>query len=139
MLEITVRGTYSEMGAEIGKLLRKNNYKPPPIAKDRFELAKRCEKALEEHAPTLLEELNAMVEAGGYADTHLKVFELALNPYPEFGCSIFAVSDEHTSTGKVIFARNYDWERSFHDLFTLFRTYPKGALASISCTDLLVG
>ncbi|MHA1905634.1 MAG: C45 family autoproteolytic acyltransferase/hydrolase, partial [Candidatus Thorarchaeota archaeon] len=71
--------------------------------------------------------------------TTLKTFELALNPYPEFGCSIFTISGEHTATGKVIFARNYDWESSFNDLFTLFRTYPKGALASLSCTDLFVG
>ncbi|MHA1963456.1 MAG: C45 family autoproteolytic acyltransferase/hydrolase [Candidatus Thorarchaeota archaeon] len=139
MLEITLRGTYSEMGAELGKLLSKNNYKPPTIAEDRFELAKGCEQTLEEHAPDLLEELNAMVEAGGYEKSHLKNFELSLNPYPEFGCSIFAISGEHTTTGKVIFARNYDWETSYHDLFTLFRTYPKGALASLSCTDLLIG
>ncbi|MHA2143155.1 MAG: C45 family autoproteolytic acyltransferase/hydrolase [Candidatus Thorarchaeota archaeon] len=138
-LEITLRGTYAEMGAELGKLLRKNNYKPPPIAEERAELAEGCEEALEEHAPTLLEELNAMVEAGGYEKTSLKNFELSLNAYPEFGCSIFAISGKHTTTGKVIFARNYDWETSFNELFTLFRTYPKGALASLSCTDLLIG
>lgn len=139
MKEITLRGTHSEMGTELGKMLKKSNYKPPPVAEDRFEMAKGCERALDEHAPSLLEEMNAMVEAGGYDDTHLKVFELALAPYPEWGCSIFAVSGEHTSTGKTIFARNYDWEWWSHDLLTLFRTYPKGALASMSLTDLLVG
>ena len=139
MREITLRGTYSEMGAELGKLLREQNHKPPSISEDRFEFAKDCEQALEEHAPTLLEELNAMVHAGGYEHTDLKLFEMILKPIPEFGCSIFAISGEHTSTGEVIFARNYDWESSFHDLFTLFRTYPKNGLASISCTDLLIG
>jgi predicted choloylglycine hydrolase len=102
-------------------------------------MAKGCEQALEEHAPSLLEEIDAMVEAGGYEDTSLKTFEMALNPYPEFGCSIFAISGVYTTTGNVIFARNYDWATSFHDFFTLFRTYPKGALASLSCTDLLIG
>lgn len=139
MQEITLRGTYSEMGTELGKLLRENNYRLPPMAKGRAEMAKGCEQALEEHAPTLLEELNAMVEAGGYGDTSLKTFELSLNSYPDFGCSILAISGEHTTTGKVIFARNYDWDSSFNELFTLFRTYPKGALASLSCSDLLVG
>ncbi|MHA1950422.1 MAG: C45 family autoproteolytic acyltransferase/hydrolase [Candidatus Thorarchaeota archaeon] len=139
MEQITIRGTYSEMGAELGKMLRANNYQPPPVADDRIEMAKGCEQALEEHAPTLLEELNAMIEASRYEKTTLKTFELGLNPYPEFGCSIFAISGEHTKTGNVIFARNYDWATSFNELFTLFRTYPKGALASLSCTDLLIG
>jgi predicted choloylglycine hydrolase len=120
-------------------MLRANNYEPPPVAEGRVEMAKGCEQALEEHTPILLEEIKAMVEAGGYEDTSLKTFEMALNPYPEFGCSIFAISGEHTTTGNMIFARNYDWATSFNDLFTLFRTYPKGALASLSCTDLLVG
>lgn len=139
MRQITLRGTYSEMGAELGTLLRKSDYRPPPVAKDRFELARGCEQAVEEHAPDLLEELNAVVEAGKYGKTSLKAFELSLAPFPEFACSIFAVSSEHTSTGKLIFARNYDWDRSAQDIFTLFRTYPKGALASMSFSDLLVG
>jgi predicted choloylglycine hydrolase len=139
MHEITLRGTYSEMGEELGKLLRKNNYKPPPVAEERLELARGCESALEEYAPNLLEEIDAVVGAGKYEETSLKAFELSLGPYPEWGCSIFAVSGNHTTTGSVIFARNYDWESESQDLFTLFRTYPKGALASLSCTDLLVG
>ena len=139
MQKITLRGSYSEMGAEFGKLLKENNYTPPPIADGRTEMAKGCEQALEEHAPTLLEELKAMVEAGGYEATTMKTFEMTLNPYPEFGCSILAISGEHTTAGKLIFARNYDWESSFNEVFTLFRTYPKGALASLSCTDLWVG
>ncbi|MHA2353369.1 MAG: C45 family autoproteolytic acyltransferase/hydrolase [Candidatus Thorarchaeota archaeon] len=139
MQEITLRGTYSEMGTELGKLLKQSNYTPPPIADGRAEIAKGSEQALEEHAPTLLEEMNAMVEASGNEGTTMKTFEMTLNPYPEFGCSIFAISGEYTTTGNVIFARNYDWATSFNEQFTLFRTYPKGALASLSCTDLLVG
>lgn len=139
MHEITIRGTYSEMGAELGKLMKQHKYEPPPISEDRFELARGCEHALEEHAPSLLEELSAIEEAGGYEDTHLKVFEMTLNPFPQFGCSILAISREHTLTGKVIFGRSMDWETRFHDYFTLFRTYPKGALASLSCTDVAVG
>ncbi|TFF91038.1 linear amide C-N hydrolase [Candidatus Thorarchaeota archaeon] len=139
MNEITLRGTYSEMGEELGKLLHKSNYKPPPVPEERLELARGCESALEEYAPSLLEEIDAVVEAGKYEETSLKAFELSLGPYPEWGCSIFAVSGNHTTTGNVIFARNYDWESESQELFTVFRTYPEGALSSLTCTDLLVG
>ncbi|TET11168.1 MAG: linear amide C-N hydrolase [Candidatus Thorarchaeota archaeon] len=139
MEQITLRGTYSEMGAELGKLLRANNYQPPPVAGDRIEMAKGCEQALEEHAPTLLEELNAMIEAGRFEKTTLKTFELGLNPYPVFGCSIFAISGEHTTSGNMIFARNYDWNWSFIDFLMLVRNYPKGRLASLSLSDIIIG
>ena len=139
MQELTLRGTYSEMGKKLGQLMKKNNAEVPPVAEDRFEMAKGCERALEKYAPTLLEEIDAMVKAAGCKDTNLKVFQLALNPYPANGCSIFAVDGKHTTTGKTIFARNYDWAYDGLQYFNLFKTYPKGALASLGYCDLAVG
>ncbi|TFG31201.1 linear amide C-N hydrolase [Candidatus Thorarchaeota archaeon] len=139
MHELTLKGTYSEMGTQLGLLMKKNKYTPPPVKDERYEMAKGCERALEKYAPTLLEEIDAMVKAGGYEDTTLKVFQLALNPYPTNGCSIFAVTGEYTTTGNVIFARNYDWDWNGLEHFTLFKTYPKDALASLGYCDLMVG
>ena len=150
MHEFELRGTYLEMGTEMGKILQKyvrggraygglHGYSPLSGSDDRLKLARGCEAALEEFTPSLLEELNAIVESGGYQDTNLKAFELTLIPYPDFGCSIFAVSGAHTKSGNTIFARDYDWEWSFQDHFMLVRTYPEGRLASLSCTDVIVG
>jgi predicted choloylglycine hydrolase len=145
--EFELRGTYAEIGAEISRLRRKyvdegkpyTGYSKPSVAKERFELARGCEKAVEEHCPSLLEELDALIEAGGFEDTTLKAFELTLSPYPDFGCSIFAVSGEYTESGNAIFARNYDWNWKFMDFLMLLRTYPKGRLASLSLSDILIG
>ncbi|MHA1961438.1 MAG: C45 family autoproteolytic acyltransferase/hydrolase [Candidatus Thorarchaeota archaeon] len=147
MREFELRGTYSEIGVEISRHLRRyvNEGRPytpisqPSVTGDRNELARGCEKAVEEHCPSLLEELDALIDAGGFADSNLRTFELTLTPYPDFGCSIFAVSGAHNESGNAIFARNYDWNWSFMDFFMLVRTYPKGRLASLSCTDVVIG
>jgi len=139
MREIILKGPYSEMGRKLGLLMKKSKFTPPPVAEDRFDIIEGCERALGKHAPTILEEIDAMIKAGGYEDSTLRVFQIALNPYPTNCCSIFAVSGEYTTSGNAIYARNYDWEWDGLEYFTLFRTYPKGALASIGFCDLMVG
>ncbi|MFO7837593.1 MAG: C45 family peptidase [Candidatus Thorarchaeota archaeon] len=139
MNEITLKGTPIQMGSSLGKMMKKTGYSPPPVPKSRHELAMGCEKALRKYTPSLLEEIDAMVKAGGYENTSLKAFEVSLLPYPDYSCSIFAVSGDYTENGNVIFARNYDWETKFQEFSTIFRAYPTDGLSSLSCTDLLVG
>jgi len=147
MREVELRGTYFEIGAEVGRILRRyidggGDYTPirqSAVTEDRRKLARGCEKAVEEHTPSLLEELDAIIETGGFADSNLRDFELTLAAYPRFGCSIFAVSGQYTKSGKTIFARDYDWNWSFQDYLMLLRTYPKKRLASLGCSDILVG
>ena len=139
MIEITLKGSHFEIGLQIGKLLRRSGYSPPPLPPERLELAAECEKLVQKYTPTLWEELEGVAEGGNFKEGNVVPFELTLLPLPRRGCTIFAVAPEYTTSGKTIFARNYDWEISFQEMFTFIKTYPNDALSSLGCTDLVVG
>ncbi|MFW9787421.1 MAG: C45 family autoproteolytic acyltransferase/hydrolase [Candidatus Thorarchaeota archaeon] len=137
MIEITLKGSHFEIGVEIGKLFRKAGYSPPPLPPERKELASECEKLVQKYTPTLWEEIEGFMKGGDFKEAGQ--FELTLLPLPRRGCTIFAIAPEYTSSGKTIFARNYDWAINFQELFTLIRTYPDDAFSNLACTDLVVG
>jgi predicted choloylglycine hydrolase len=139
LIEKRQKGTYYEMGVELGKRLHENNYEPPVLPAERLKLAEGCEVALKQFAPQLHEELLGVVEGAQLEETHFKAFMLSLSAYPRPACSILAISPDFTESSQVLFGRNYDWEMWVHSLFQLCWTEPEGALASLSCTDLFVG
>lgn len=139
MLEIALKGNHYEIGLEIGKLMRKSGYSPPTLPLGRVELAEECERLVQKYTPSLWEELEGVQKGGDFQDRNVIQFELTLLPLPRRGCTIFAVAPEFTSSGKTIFARNYDWAISFQELLKLIRTYPNDSLSNLACTDLVVG
>lgn len=139
LIEITLKGSHYEIGQEIGRIIQKAGYSPPILPPERVELAEECANLVQKYTPSLWEELEGVQKGGDFQDRNIVQFELTLLPLPRNGCTIFAVAPEFTSSGKTLFARNYDWELSFHDLFTFIKTYPKDALSSLGCTDLVVG
>lgn len=96
-----------------------------------------CEPAVAEHAPELLDELQGIADIGDWNTELIQAMPLALGY--EAGCSVVAVSGEHTVDGNPLFGRNYDFFRSFGDFSELYRTYPTDHLASIGCSDHWVG
>jgi predicted choloylglycine hydrolase len=139
MNEITVEGSHYDIGLKLGKILRQGGYDPPSVIPERVELITKCEKLVQKYTPTLWEELEGVVKGGNFEDTSVLQHELVLRPYPQSGCTIFAISPEFTESGKTLFARNYDWFTSFNAHFTFIRTFPIDSLSSLSCTDLTVG
>ena len=139
MIEITVKGSHYEIGLELGKILRKVGYDPPPMLPERMDLITACQELVQKYTPSLWEELEGVAKGGNFEDTSVLQHELVLRPYPRAGCTIFAISPEYTSSGKTLYARNYYWDTSFQQYFTFLRTFPNNALSSLSCTDLTVG
>jgi hypothetical protein len=67
----------------------------------------------------------------------MKAFALTLGEGP--ACSVVAISGKHTTAGRPLFGRNFDfleWDLPYQEVY---RTYPEGRLASIGCTDVMVG
>jgi predicted choloylglycine hydrolase len=139
MLTRIFKGDYYQNGFELGQDLKNAGYSSPVLPEDRLKLADECEKIVRQHTPKLIEELEGILDGGKYHDTHMKAFSLSLSEYPILGCSVFAISKRYMANAKTIFARNYDWDKWVAEYSVFWKSYPEGALASISGSDLFVG
>jgi predicted choloylglycine hydrolase len=137
MQEIKLTGSYYEMGRQYGRLLEEVGFSPQPVSPAKRQFVRKCEPAIQEHAPELLAELEGIADVGDWEVELLKAIPFALGY--EAGCSVVAASGDHTVDGKPLFGRNYDFFRSFGDFSELYRTRPADRLASIGCSDHWTG
>lgn len=137
MEEIRLRGGYYEMGLQYGRRLARRGFDPPPASPEKIAFAGECEEVVARHAPKLLDELRGVVDGGRLDADPVRAFALALGEGP--ACSVVAISGEHTVDGRPLFGRNFDfleWDLPYQETY---RTYPAGRLASLGCTDVMVG
>lgn len=137
MYEIELTGSYYEIGHQYGSRLKRAGFVPETQSPEKRQFVRDCEPAVEEHAPELLEELQGIADAGDWQLEPIEAMPFALGY--DAGCSVVAVSGEHTVDGTPRFGRNYDFFRSFGDFSELYRTHPDNRLASIGCSDHWVG
>ncbi|MFW9847732.1 MAG: C45 family autoproteolytic acyltransferase/hydrolase [Candidatus Thorarchaeota archaeon] len=106
MKEVKVSGSYFEMGEMFGKTLSPwlREFKPKEI---NLDFAVKCVDAIEQYAPDLLEELQGIAKGSGQSYEALQC--AMMTPVYIFGCTLFAVSGEHTAGGSPIYARQHDW------------------------------
>ncbi|MFX0064579.1 MAG: C45 family autoproteolytic acyltransferase/hydrolase [Candidatus Hermodarchaeota archaeon] len=124
------------MGSQMGKILKGRLNLPRPDEK-RLRYAKECEAAVKIYAPDLLEELIAVAEASETDIESMKAIFLTFGVEP--GCSIVAVSGEHTNDGKTLFGRNYDMFPHEQEWFTVLILQPTERFDSMQFTDHFVG
>ena len=139
-----VSGTYYEMGKQVGYLMRKQNCQDftgadIPFLKNpmKLDFAMKCKTAVEKHAPDLLQELDGILEGGGFEFHTLGVLELSLSA--QAGCTLFAISGEHTADSNPVLARSYDFEDWTISDFTGTWTSPDQKYASLGFTDIGIG
>lgn len=137
MREIELTGNYYEVGQQYGSALDRGGFSPQPASTEKLEFVRRCEPAVREHTPELLNELRGIADAGSWDGDLIKAIPFALGY--ESGCSVVAVSGEHTKSGAPVFGRNYDFYLSYADYAELYRTRPDGRLASVGCSDHWTG
>lgn len=125
------------MGQQYGRILEQVGFSPEPASPEKLRFVRDCEFAVQEHSPELLTELQGIADAGDWETELIQAMPLALGY--EAGCSVVAVSGEHTADGKPLFGCNYDFFRSFGDFSELYRTHPTDHFASIGCSDHWVG
>lgn len=136
MEERELAGGYYEMGREYGALLRRTGFSPGAASEEQLRFSRGCEAIVGEHAPELLDELRGVADGGRFDPDLVNVLPLTL---PDPGCSVIAVSGEHTADGSPLFGRNYDFFSSFAQYSELYRTRPDGRLSHIGCSDHYVG
>ena len=122
---------------EYGGLLKATRYLLPQASPEKILFALKCERVVKEHMPDILDELQGIAEATHYDMNRLKALALALNAHP--GCSVMAISGEHTTDGKPLFARNFDWYESAQKRSALIDAQVPNKLRHISSNDTLIG
>ena len=139
-----VSGTYYEIGRQIGQLMRKQNCQDftgadIPFLQDplKLDFAMKCKISVEKHAPDLLQELDGVLEGGDFDFNTLGVLELSLSA--QAGCTLFAISGEHTIDGNPILARSYDFEDWTISDFTGTWVSLDQKYASLGFTDIGIG
>ncbi|QPV64028.1 hypothetical protein I7X12_05205 [Halosimplex litoreum] len=98
---------------------------------------RECEPLVAEHAPGILDELDAVADEADVEREGVRAVALAADADP--GCSLVGVPGEHTGTGSALFARNHDFYPSFRRYSKLYRTEPANELASVGCAHGFAG
>lgn len=137
MEEHVLSGSYYEMGRQYGGLLKREGFSLPTAPPEAFRKVRENEAIVREHAPGLLDEMRGIADGGGFDPELVKVLPLTLDA--DTGCTVVAISGEHTADGKPLFGRNYDFFPSFRKYRVLYRTYPEGGLSHVGCSDHWVG
>lgn len=144
MWQRRVSGTYYELGCQVGQLMRAQNYGQftadvVPFVKEaaKQEFARQCRQAVQAHAPDLLDELQGILDGGGFEFASLGVLELSLSA--QAGCTLFAIAGQHTADGIPALARSYDFMAWAVPEFTATWASPAHKLTSLGFTDLGLG
>lgn len=142
MIETKLEGSYFEMGVQEGEQLKKNGFNPEFVIPKEYQghrfLAK-CEAAIQEFIPGIIENFRGMAKGGDYDYDRLKIlpmtlfFDTFLNPIPS--CTVVAISGQYTENGKPMFFRNYDWDVNFENYLTVTRSEPENGLANVAFGD----
>lgn len=135
MHKIRFKGSYFEIGVNNGRRLIAEKKKgfPPKFSKENLERSKAYEKEVQEYCPGLLDELRGMAESCGVEYQALVAFELT--PYRlKPSCLVFAITGEHTQSGKPLLVRNHEWMEEESKFLTVCTVHPDNKLASYGFT-----
>ncbi|SFS89260.1 C45 family autoproteolytic acyltransferase/hydolase [Halostagnicola kamekurae] len=144
MDEYEIDGSHYEMGQQFGTQLEQEGLSLDAISvesvdrsEEMIQFASECEPLIEKHYPKLLHELQGIADRTGVDTQAVKSIPLALNADP--GCSLIAISDNHTAGDVPLFGRNHDFYPSLREYSKLFHTTPEDGLASVGCAHNFVG
>ncbi|MFX0169609.1 MAG: C45 family autoproteolytic acyltransferase/hydrolase [Candidatus Hodarchaeota archaeon] len=135
MYRICFKGSYYEIGLSNGKQLiaeRERGF-PPKFSRENLERSKDYEKVVHAYCPDLLDELRGMAESCGVNYQVLVALELTpyrLNP----SCLVFAITGEHTQSGRSLLVRNHEWLEEDSKYLTICTVKPNRKIASFGFT-----
>ncbi|MFX0181479.1 MAG: C45 family autoproteolytic acyltransferase/hydrolase [Candidatus Hodarchaeota archaeon] len=132
---VILKGTHYEMGLQAGKAMHDSGVDFPKFNQKQIDFALKVKNSIQKVIPEILEEINGIIQGGHYDPETILCCALTVGRSP--GCTVMAITNNHTSGGKHFFARNYDGPTNEH--FILYKTYPEGRLSHIGCSSLLIG
>jgi predicted choloylglycine hydrolase len=124
-----VTGDYRAIGTQLGLIHKEANHILSQVSESKRKFAIECSKAVEKHAPGLLDEIEAASRAAGWEFTSLLADALAYDYRGQ--CTVFAVSGGATADDLPIFGRNHDWMMSILSYSTVLDSNPTGSMRSL--------
>ncbi|MHA1591828.1 MAG: C45 family autoproteolytic acyltransferase/hydrolase [Candidatus Heimdallarchaeaceae archaeon] len=146
MMEVNLKGSYFEMGVQVGEQLKKVGFNPEnviPKNYDGYDFLAKCEEIIQEHIPEIIENFKGMAKGGNFDYDRLKILPMTLffdtpKETPP-SCTVVVISGEYTETKKPIFFRNYDWNIDFEKFLTVTRAEPENGIQNIGVGDTYGG
>lgn len=124
-----ITGDYRSIGERLGQKHKQSGRILPQLSESKREFAIKCSKAVEKHAPGLLDELEAAAKAAGWELAILLADALAYDFHGQ--CTVLAVSPEETADGTPLFGRNHDWMMSILSYSIIMDSNPTGSMRSL--------
>jgi hypothetical protein len=124
-----ITGDYRSIGERLGLLHKQSGRILPQLSESKREFAIKCSKAVENHAPGLLDELEAAAKAAGWGIESFLADALAYDYHGQ--CTVLAVSNEETAGGMPLFGRNHDWMMSILSYSIIMDSNPTGSMRSL--------
>ncbi|UCB60633.1 MAG: hypothetical protein JSW72_00800, partial [Candidatus Bathyarchaeota archaeon] len=144
MYQARLEGSYYEMGAQEAKLMKRGVLPPiwlesfqDSVSPERAEFANECEELVRRYMPGFLDELRGISDAVRVDYNKVKVWPLCSYAKLQQSCSAVAISGEHTTQGKPLFIRTYDYLDVDGKDFTAFWTKPKNGYSSMGFSDAM--
>ncbi|MFX0125662.1 MAG: C45 family autoproteolytic acyltransferase/hydrolase [Candidatus Hodarchaeota archaeon] len=145
MKEIKLKGSYYEMGTQLGKMIQGKLHLPEPDT-NKLEWASVCENTMQQYTPELLEELQGIADAANLNKVRLNAIILwdcsyikSFSTTSKHHCTVFTVPGKHTESGKPVMARNYDWSTEVRDYIAMHYISPLNKIRNVLFTDHFVG
>ncbi|NHJ48713.1 MAG: hypothetical protein FK733_13090 [Asgard group archaeon] len=139
MIELTIEGSYYDIGYWLGKKTDKfqSSYFSSNYTKDQIDFAYLCSKSVKQFFPELLQEIQGLADGSNIDFETLITSEIgmALNR----GCTVLAVPAKYTKNGKMLFARSMDWFSEAMPYSFILRIKPEDKLASLAFNETMTG
>ncbi len=133
MKKIEAKGSYYEIGLQLGKELERTPGFPPKFSEEVLKKSYVYEEVAKKYTPDLLEEFKGISDHLGL-DYYVPL-TLELTPHRfETSCLVFAISGEHTENGSPILARSHEWKEEDSENLRLCYIEPEGKLKSLGFT-----
>ncbi len=144
MFETQLKGSYYEMGAQMGALLQQGGFQPEPITEKstkRMTFANQCEPLIQQHCPGMIDYLKGFAEGGQFDYERIKLIPMVLMYGAQVppSCTICYVSSQDSSSGYPFLFRNYDWDYTSENVSALRHTHPQEGFKAFTFTDLWAG
>lgn len=139
MIELTLQGSYYEIGLQLGKQIDsfRSSYFSSQFTKEQHAFAEECELIVKRFFPEILQEIQGIADGGNLDYKSIIASELSAGI--ERSCTVFAIPTKNTKNERMIFARSMDWFREAMPYSYIYRTKPEKKLTSLGFTESIIG
>ncbi len=139
MIELTLEGSYYDIGVLLGKQYKVyfSDYFSEKYSKEQIDFAYECLNEVRQFFPEIMQEIDGIVDGGNIDYENLLVSDISARF--QKNCTIFAVPSNFTHDDTMFFARSLDWFQDTIPYNFIFKTYPNKKIPSLGFCDTIIG